>query len=126
MAAATAANPSHGLIPPRPYPVSQTGPTLRSSLGREVEIDVEYGTDNEEPVEYSPAEAVAEQMSSEWWVEGAQTEHSRPPLRRGLKADPPVNVAAGQVQWVCCPSPLVFPVAVWIQPSGSFSGYHLT
>ncbi|XP_039634518.1 peripheral-type benzodiazepine receptor-associated protein 1 isoform X2 [Perca fluviatilis] len=96
MAAATAANPGHGLIPPRPYPVSQTGPTLRSPIGREVEIDVEYGTDNEEPVEYSPAEAAAEQMSSEWWVEGAQTEHSRPPLRRGLKADPPVNVAAGQ------------------------------
>ncbi|XP_032389155.1 peripheral-type benzodiazepine receptor-associated protein 1 isoform X2 [Etheostoma spectabile] len=99
MAAATAANPGHGLIPPRPYPVSQTGPTLRSPIGREVEIDVEYGTDNEEPVEYGPAEAEAEQMSSEWWVEGAQTEHSRPPLRRGLKADPPVNVAAGQVQW---------------------------
>ncbi|KAA8586416.1 hypothetical protein FQN60_000252 [Etheostoma spectabile] len=89
MAAATAANPGHGLIPPRPYPVSQTGPTLRSPIGREVEIDVEYGTDNEEPVEYGPAEAEAEQMSSEWWVEGAQTEHSRPPLRRGLKADPP-------------------------------------
>ncbi|XP_034745268.1 RIMS-binding protein 2-like isoform X18 [Etheostoma cragini] len=96
MAAATAANPGHGLIPPRPYPVSQTGPTLRSPIGREVEIDVEYGTDNEEPVEYGPVEVEAEQMSSEWWVEGAQTEHSRPPLRRGLKADSPVNVALGQ------------------------------
>lgn len=115
MAVAAAANPGYGLTPPRPYPASKTVHTVRSQIGRGVEIDVEYGTDdNEEPVEYSPGEVVLEQMSSEWWVEGAQMEHSRPHHRRGLKADPLVNFAAGQLQWVCCPSPPRFPVAVWI------------
>ncbi|XP_056253070.1 peripheral-type benzodiazepine receptor-associated protein 1 isoform X4 [Seriola aureovittata] len=100
MAVAAAASLSHGPTPPRPYPVSKTVRTLRAPVGRGVEIDVEYGTDdNEEPAEYSPGEVVVEQMSSEWWVEGAQTEHCRPPHRRGLKADPLVNVAAGQPQW---------------------------
>ncbi|KAM7374763.1 hypothetical protein PAMP_007403 [Pampus punctatissimus] len=95
-----AANPSHGLTPPRPYPVSKTVHALRSPIGRGVEIDVEYGTDdNEEPVEYSPGEVVVDQISSEWWVEGAQKELCRPPNRRGLKADPMVNVAACQPQW---------------------------
>ncbi|XP_076606049.1 peripheral-type benzodiazepine receptor-associated protein 1 isoform X2 [Chaetodon auriga] len=89
MAVAAAANPGYGLTPPRPYPVSKTVRTLRSPVSRGMEIDVEYGTDdNEEPVEYSPGEVVVEQMSSEWWVEGAQMEHCRPPHRRGLKADP--------------------------------------
>ncbi|XP_033466495.2 peripheral-type benzodiazepine receptor-associated protein 1 isoform X4 [Epinephelus lanceolatus] len=100
MAVAAAANPGYGLTPPRPYPASKTVHTVRSQIGRGVEIDVEYGTDdNEEPVEYSPGEVVLEQMSSEWWVEGAQMEHSRPHHRRGLKADPLVNIAAGQLQW---------------------------
>lgn len=123
MAVATAANLSHGLTPPRPYPVSKTVRTPRSPIGRGMEIDVEYGTDdNEEPVEYTPGEVVVEQMSSEWWVEGAQTEHSRPPIRRGLKANPPVKVAAGRPQWVCCLRPLLPPVvAVWIFPFNSFS-----
>ncbi|KAM8741370.1 peripheral-type benzodiazepine receptor-associated protein 1 isoform 4-T5 [Acanthopagrus schlegelii] len=98
MAAAAAANPGYGHTPPRPYPVSKTVRTLRSPISRGVEIDVEYGTDNEEPVEYGPGEVVVEQMSSEWWVEGAQMELSRPPHRRGLKADPLVNVSAGQLQ----------------------------
>ncbi|XP_051256255.1 peripheral-type benzodiazepine receptor-associated protein 1-like isoform X4 [Dicentrarchus labrax] len=89
MAVAAAANPGYGLTPPRPYPVSKTVPTLRSPVSRGVEIDVEYGTDdNEEPVEYGPREVVTEQMSSEWWVEGAQMEPCRPIHRRGLKADP--------------------------------------
>lgn len=123
MAVTAAANPGHGLTPPRPYPVSKTVHTLRSPIGRGVEIDVEYGTDdNEDPVEYSPGEVVVEQMSSEWWVEGAQMEHCRPTNRRGPKADPLVNVAAGQPQWVCCPNPpLLSHVAVWIFPFGSFS-----
>lgn len=110
MAVAAAANPGCGLTPPRPYPGSKTA--QRSPAGRESEIDVEYGTDdNEEPVEYSQGEGVVEQMGSAWWVEGA---HSRPPHRRGLKAEPLVNVAAGQLQCVCCPGPLLLPVAVWI------------
>uniref|UniRef100_A0A669EGA7 TSPO associated protein 1 n=1 Tax=Oreochromis niloticus TaxID=8128 RepID=A0A669EGA7_ORENI len=88
MAVAAAANPGDGHTPPRPYPVSKTVQTMRSPIGPGVEIDVEYGTDdNEEPVEYTPGEVVVQQMSSEWWVEGAQMEHSRPPQRRGPKAD---------------------------------------
>uniref|UniRef100_A0A669DUP4 RIMS-binding protein 2 n=2 Tax=Oreochromis TaxID=8139 RepID=A0A669DUP4_ORENI len=87
MAVAAAANPGDGHTPPRPYPVSKTVQTMRSPIGPGVEIDVEYGTDdNEEPVEYTPGEVVVQQMSSEWWVEGAQMEHSRPPQRRGPKS----------------------------------------
>lgn len=115
MAVVSAANPGYGLTPPRPYPVSKPVRALRSPAGRGVEIDVEYGTDDsEERVEYSQGEAAMDQMGSEWWVEGAQKEHGRPPHRRSLKADPLVNAAAGQLQWVCCPSPLLFPVAVWM------------
>ncbi|XP_022073278.1 peripheral-type benzodiazepine receptor-associated protein 1 isoform X4 [Acanthochromis polyacanthus] len=89
MAVAALTSPGHGLTPPRPYPVSKTVRTVRSPISRGVEIDVEYGTDdNEEPMEYIPGEVVVEQMSSEWWVEGAQVEHCRPPHRRGPKADP--------------------------------------
>uniref|UniRef100_UPI0037E805C0 peripheral-type benzodiazepine receptor-associated protein 1-like n=1 Tax=Semicossyphus pulcher TaxID=241346 RepID=UPI0037E805C0 len=91
MAVAATANPGYGPPPPpRPYPVSKTVRTVRSPIGRGVEIDVEYGTDdNEDPSEYAPGEVVVEQMSSEWWLEGAQVEHCRPPHRRGLKADMP-------------------------------------
>ncbi|KAM6984238.1 peripheral-type benzodiazepine receptor-associated protein 1 isoform 2-T2 [Tautogolabrus adspersus] len=87
---AAAANPGYGPTPPRPYPVSKTVRTVRSPVGREVEIDVEYGTDDSgEPSEYPPGEVVVEQMSAEWWVEGANVEHCRLPPRRGLKADLP-------------------------------------
>uniref|UniRef100_A0A665U8L4 RIMS-binding protein 2 n=1 Tax=Echeneis naucrates TaxID=173247 RepID=A0A665U8L4_ECHNA len=97
MAVTAAANLSHGPTPPRPYPVSKTVRTLRSPIAPGVEIDVEYGTDdNEEPPEYSPGEVVVEQMSSEWWVEGAQMEHCRP-HRRGLKADPLVTFVTSGV-----------------------------
>ncbi|CAJ1064428.1 peripheral-type benzodiazepine receptor-associated protein 1 isoform X4 [Xyrichtys novacula] len=90
MAVAAAANPDCGPTPPRPYPISKTVRTVRSPVSHETEIDVEYGTDdNEEPSEYPPGEVVVEQMSSEWWIEGAHVEHSRPPHRRGLKADLP-------------------------------------
>ncbi|XP_035480811.2 RIMS-binding protein 2 isoform X3 [Scophthalmus maximus] len=96
-AVATAGNLSHGPVPPRPHPVSKTG---RTPVGHEGEIDVEYGTDdNEEPAEYGPGEAAMEHMNSEWWVEGAQTEQCRSPHRRGPKAEPLVNFAAGQPQW---------------------------
>ncbi|XP_028276483.1 peripheral-type benzodiazepine receptor-associated protein 1 isoform X2 [Parambassis ranga] len=90
MAVAAAAKLGHGLNLPRSHPVSKTVRNVRSPVSRGMEIDVEYGTDdNEEPAEYRPGEVVVEQMSSEWWVEGAQMEHCRPPLhRRGLKADP--------------------------------------
>lgn len=115
MAVAAALNLSHGLTLPRTYPISKTVRSLKSPVGREVEIDVEYGTDdNEDPVEYRPGEVVVEQMSSEWWVEGAQMEHCRLPHGRGMKVDLPVNFTAGQPQWVFCPSPLLSPAAVWI------------
>ncbi|XP_068186489.1 peripheral-type benzodiazepine receptor-associated protein 1 isoform X3 [Antennarius striatus] len=97
MTVATAANLTYGPPPPRPHPVSKAARTSRPSVGREVEIDVDYGTDdNEEPAEYRPvgAAAAAERMSSEWWGEGAQTERGRPPHRRGLKAD---SLEAGQI-----------------------------
>ena len=107
MAVAAAVNPSYGHTPPRPYPVSKTVRTVRSPVGRRMEIDLEYGTDdNEQPVDYPPGEVVVEQMSSEWWVEGAQMEYCRPPPhRRALKAESLVNVAAGQLQRVFRPNP---------------------
>ncbi|XP_037834893.1 peripheral-type benzodiazepine receptor-associated protein 1 isoform X2 [Kryptolebias marmoratus] len=88
MAATAVNNPDQGLTAPRTYPVSKTVRTLKSPVGRGVEIDVEYGTDNEEPAECSSGEVVMEQMSSEWWVEGAQVEHGRPAHRQGAKAEP--------------------------------------
>ncbi|KAM4546830.1 peripheral-type benzodiazepine receptor-associated protein 1 [Fundulus diaphanus] len=87
MAAAAVENPDHGPTPPRPYPVSKTVRTFKSPVGRRMEIDVEYGTDNEEPVECSHGEVVVEQMSSEWWVEGAQGEPCKPSHHRSLKAE---------------------------------------
>lgn len=105
MAVTAATNPGYGLTPPRPYPVSRTVQTLKSTIGRGVEIDVEYGTDdNEEPLGRSPGEVVVDQTSSEWWVEGAQMEHCTPPHRRALKDDPLVNVAE-QLRWLSPPSP---------------------
>ncbi|CAB1455975.1 unnamed protein product [Pleuronectes platessa] len=96
---AAAGNLTQGPPPQRPYPVSKTVRTVKSTVGRPVEIDLEYGTDDsEEPAKYGPGEVAMEQMNSEWWVEGAQTEHGRPPLHRELKTDPPVNVTAGQPQ----------------------------
>ncbi|XP_056911489.1 peripheral-type benzodiazepine receptor-associated protein 1 isoform X7 [Takifugu flavidus] len=86
MAVTAATNPGYGLTLPRPCPVSKT---VKSSIIRGVEIDVEYGTDdNEEPVECGPREVVVDHMSSEWWGEGAEKEHCTSPQRRVLKADP--------------------------------------
>ncbi|XP_061596107.1 peripheral-type benzodiazepine receptor-associated protein 1-like isoform X2 [Cololabis saira] len=88
MAVAAMSNPQHGPTPPRSYPISKTVRTVKSPVGHGMEIDVEYGTDMEEPGDYSSGEVVMEQMSSEWWVEGAPVEHGRPPHRRALKAEP--------------------------------------
>lgn len=93
MAAAAVESPDHGPTPPRPYPVSKTVRSLKSPVGRRMEIDVEYGTDNEEPAEYGHGEVVLEQMSSEWWLEGAQVEDGTPPHRRALKAESVVTAA---------------------------------
>lgn len=109
MAVTAATNPGYGLTPPRPYPVSRTVRTRKSTIGRGVEIDVEYGTDdNEEPAECSPGEVVVDQMSSEWWVESAQLEHCALPHRRALKDDPLVNVVE-PLCWLSPPSPSVCP-----------------
>lgn len=106
MAVTAATNTSYGLPLPRPCPVSKT---VKSSIIRGVEIDVEYGTDdNEEPVECAPGEVVVDHMSSEWWVEGAQKEHCTPPQRRVLKADPLVNFSE-QRRWLSHPCPLSVP-----------------
>lgn len=100
MAVTTATNPGYGLTPPRPCPASKTVRTLKSNIGRGVEIDVEYGTDdNEEPAECSPGDVVVDQMGSEWWVEGAQMEHCTPPHRRAMKANPLVNVGE-RLRWL--------------------------
>lgn len=107
LAVAAVTNPiSRNPGPPAAYLVSKTVRTLRSPTGRGAEIDVEYGTDdNEEPTDHGPGEVVVDQMSSEWWVEGTQPDCSRPPLRQGPKADLQAIAAAAKQQWVCSPSP---------------------
>ncbi|KAM4619784.1 peripheral-type benzodiazepine receptor-associated protein 1 [Polymixia lowei] len=94
-----AANHSRGFSSPGAYLISKTVRTLRSPTGHGTEIDVDYGVDdNSEPVQYAPGEVVVDQMSSEWWVEGSQMDHSRTPHRWGPKADPQAITATGQHQ----------------------------
>nr|XP_046185818.1 peripheral-type benzodiazepine receptor-associated protein 1-like isoform X2 [Oncorhynchus gorbuscha] len=65
------------------HPVSKNVRKVNSPVGSVTEIDLEYGTDEEEPLTYDPGErgeVVLDQMSSEWWVEGVQPE-PRPRLR---------------------------------------------
>uniref|UniRef100_A0A1A8Q8Y2 Peripheral-type benzodiazepine receptor-associated protein 1 n=1 Tax=Nothobranchius rachovii TaxID=451742 RepID=A0A1A8Q8Y2_9TELE len=97
MAVAASANPNQDLTAQRTYPDSTAVRTLKSPISRGMEIDVEYGTDNEEPVECSGGEVVVEQMSSEWWEEGAQVEHCRTAHGRIAKAGPMVNMTSGQL-----------------------------
>uniref|UniRef100_A0A8C5HF49 RIMS-binding protein 2 n=1 Tax=Gouania willdenowi TaxID=441366 RepID=A0A8C5HF49_GOUWI len=95
MTAAMLTNSSHGFTPPRSYPISKTVHTLRSPVSRQLEVDVEYGADdNDGTEEYNSGEVVVEQMSSEWWVEGAQVEQSKTPHRRRPKADLLVKLTA--------------------------------
>ncbi|KAK7925668.1 hypothetical protein WMY93_007978 [Mugilogobius chulae] len=97
MAASTTSTASHGSTLTRPHPVSKSVHTVRAPLGRAAEIDVEYGTDTEEPSECGRGEIVMEQMSSEWWVDGAQK--GRTPRRRGPRPQTLENVTAGLQQW---------------------------
>ncbi|XP_016389722.1 peripheral-type benzodiazepine receptor-associated protein 1-like [Sinocyclocheilus rhinocerous] len=63
------------------YLLSKTIHHVKSPTGPSTEIDVEYGTDNdEEPLLFDPGEVVLEQMSSEWWVEGGNNEYHHLPL----------------------------------------------
>ncbi|XP_061072556.1 peripheral-type benzodiazepine receptor-associated protein 1-like [Conger conger] len=57
--------------PPGQYLGGKTVVRTRAPVSSGIEIDVEYGTeDDDEAVPYDPAGVVVEQMSSEWWVEG--------------------------------------------------------
>ncbi|XP_051903669.1 peripheral-type benzodiazepine receptor-associated protein 1 isoform X3 [Hippocampus zosterae] len=87
-AAAAASKPGHGPTPPRPCPVSKTVRTVKSPISRGMEIDVEYGTDdNEEPDACPTGEVVLGQMRSEWWIEGAEMEHRVSSYRQGRKPE---------------------------------------
>ncbi|XP_077086652.1 RIMS-binding protein 2-like isoform X3 [Siphateles boraxobius] len=76
-----------------PYLVSKTAPRVKSPTGPSTEIDVEYGTDNEEEQQlFDPGEVVLDQMSSEWWVEGGNNEYHNLPLTcRSQPELPPSN-----------------------------------
>ncbi|XP_067295808.1 RIMS-binding protein 2 isoform X2 [Pseudorasbora parva] len=74
------------------YLVSKTIHRVRSPTGPSTEIDVEYGTDNDEESQFDPGEVVLEQMSSEWWVEGGNNEYHNLPLTCRLQPElPPSN-----------------------------------
>ncbi|XP_061754228.1 peripheral-type benzodiazepine receptor-associated protein 1 isoform X3 [Nerophis ophidion] len=72
---------------PRPYPFSQLVRPVRSHSGG-MAIDVEYDTDDvNKPGACTSGEVVMEQLSSEWWIEGAEMEHIGPSYDQGKKAD---------------------------------------
>ncbi len=83
-----------------PYLLSKAIHRVKSPTGVSTEIDVEYGTDNdEEPQLFDPGEVVLEQMSSEWWVEGGNNEyHHLPPTCR-----PQPELPQSSRSWVGCP-----------------------
>lgn len=83
-----------------PYLVSKTVHRVKSPTGPSTEIDVEYGTDNDEEQQlFDPGEVVLDQMSSEWWVEGGNNEYHNLPLTcRSQPELPPSNRS-----WVGCP-----------------------
>ncbi|XP_077596481.1 RIMS-binding protein 2 isoform X6 [Stigmatopora nigra] len=84
-----AANPGRGSTPPGPYPVSKTVHTVRSPFRRGMEIDVEYGTDDNDEMANACAsgEVVLEQMRSEWWIEGPEMKQRGATYRQGTKTD---------------------------------------
>ncbi|XP_022521539.2 peripheral-type benzodiazepine receptor-associated protein 1 isoform X2 [Astyanax mexicanus] len=81
-----------------PYMLSRTVHRVKSPTGSAVEIDVEYGTDDE-PAPFDPGEVVVDQMSSEWWVEGGSHEYRPTPLPRRLKQELPVIMPSGHHSW---------------------------
>ncbi|KAM6970622.1 peripheral-type benzodiazepine receptor-associated protein 1 [Aplochiton taeniatus] len=85
------------------YLLSKTVRRVKSPTGPGTEIDVEYGTDSEEPAGGYDGEVVLEQMSSEWWVEGGRAVLRRP------KAELQALATSAQQQWVCCPRQVVEP-----------------
>lgn len=100
---------------PGSHLVSKTARTVNSPVASVTEIDLEYGTDEEEPLTYDPGErgeVVVDQMSSEWWGEGVHPEPR--PLAR-LRGKPALQaIAAAAAEWVCSHS--LYPVAVFKFP----------
>lgn len=83
-----------------PYMLSRTVHHVKTPA---VEIDVEYGTDNDdEASQFDPGEVVVEQMSSEWWVEEGNHNYHHASSARQSKQDTPNFLASGHHQWVCC------------------------
>lgn len=87
------------------YLVSKTVHRVKSPTGPSTEIDVEYGTDNDEPQLFDPGEVVLEQMSSEWWVEeGGNNEYHNLPLT----CRPQPELPTSNRSWVGCPLSICF------------------
>ncbi|KAI5089256.1 peripheral-type benzodiazepine receptor-associated protein 1, partial [Silurus meridionalis] len=86
--------------------VTAQGPYMLSTTVRHVktpavEIDVEYGTDNdEESSQFDPEEVVVEQMSSEWWVEGGNNDYHHTSSLQQSKQDTLNVVAPSHHKWV--------------------------
>ncbi|KAI4886330.1 hypothetical protein NFI96_012228, partial [Prochilodus magdalenae] len=100
-----------------PYLLSRTVHRVKSPTGSAVEIDVEYGTDDE-PAPFDPGEVVVEQMSSEWWVEGGNHEYHPVPLPRRLKQELPAILPSGHRSWEAAGRevPLAEAGAAWCGP----------
>ncbi|XP_046694412.1 peripheral-type benzodiazepine receptor-associated protein 1-like isoform X4 [Silurus meridionalis] len=85
--------------------VTAQGPYMLSTTVRHVktpavEIDVEYGTDNdEESSQFDPEEVVVEQMSSEWWVEGGNNDYHHTSSLQQSKQDTLNVVAPSHHKW---------------------------
>ncbi|XP_053532824.1 uncharacterized protein LOC128629321 [Ictalurus punctatus] len=89
-----------GVTAQGPYMLSRTARHVKTPT---VEIDVEYGTDNDDEASQSdPGEVVVEQMSSEWWVEGGNHNYHHASSQRQSKQDTLNIIASGHHQWVCC------------------------
>lgn len=89
-----------GVTAQGPYMLNRTGCHVKTPS---VEIDIEYGTDNDdESSQLDPGEVVVGQMSSEWWVEGGNHDyHHATPLRQSTQ-DTHNAMASGHHPWVCC------------------------
>ncbi|XP_058239179.1 peripheral-type benzodiazepine receptor-associated protein 1 isoform X7 [Hemibagrus wyckioides] len=80
-----------------PYMLSRTVCHVKTPA---VEIDVEYGTDNDdEASQLDPGEVVVEQMSSEWWVEGGNHDYHHASSSRQTKQDTLDVRSSGHHQW---------------------------
>ncbi|KAI7812335.1 putative peripheral-type benzodiazepine receptor-associated protein 1 [Triplophysa rosa] len=74
-----------------PYLLSKTVHSVKTPTGPSGEIDVEYGTDTDDP-----GEGVSEQMTSEWWVEGGRHYCRHLPVT----CRPQAELAPGDRSWL--------------------------